>query len=151
MASLRSQPAASNLFTALAAAPKGCAGNLASMNRATVKDLLSCARWKIVWAAPPTRVYRLSAGILIDEDELGITADDEITRYNVLGQVDFRILDASGQQITGGSVDGFTAYSGTGTPVSTRAARQDARKRLMIILADKITARLLATSGEWRQ
>lgn len=99
---------------------------------------------------PDAPEYLFSAEIRVSEDELGITPADEITRYNVLGQVTFRVVDASGNQVTGGSVDSFTAYSGTGTPVSTRVAREDARDRLMVILADKIVARLLSTSGDWR-
>ena len=99
---------------------------------------------------PDTPEYLFTADIRVSEDELGITPADEITRYNVLGQVTFRVVDATGDQVTGGTVDSFTAYSGTGTPVSTRVAREDARDRLMVILADKIVARLLSTSADWR-
>jgi LPS-assembly lipoprotein len=33
--------------------------------------------------------------------------------------------------------------------VGTLAAEEDARERLMILLADQIVAQLLATAGEW--
>ncbi|MEL6168793.1 MAG: LPS assembly lipoprotein LptE [Pseudomonadota bacterium] len=100
---------------------------------------------------PTAPIYGLSADIFVDEDELGITPADQITRVNVLGAVNYRLVElATGTQATGGRATGFTSYSATGTPVSTRSARRDARERLMVILADRIVSELLATSPDWR-
>jgi LPS-assembly lipoprotein len=41
-------------------------------------------------------------------------------------------------------VDNFTGYSATGTTVATQASKQDAEKRLMVILAEQIITRLYA-------
>ncbi len=95
--------------------------------------------------------YRLTAEIRVGERRLGITAAEEITRFQILGQVNFQLLDqSSGDVVTNGRVDSFTSYSATDTAFATRAAQIDARERLMVVLADQVVARLLATSGDWR-
>lgn len=95
--------------------------------------------------------YRLKAEIRLEEDELGITTGQEITRYEVLGQVRFAVIDlATGDEVTKGVVENFTSYSATDTAFATRSAQRDARERLMVLLADQIVARLLLTAGEWR-
>lgn len=100
---------------------------------------------------PASPAYALSADIFVIEQELGITSDQEITRYNVLGRARFALRDtATGTIATSGEVDSFSSYSATGTPFATQTAQRDAEDRLMVILADQIVARLLATSGEWR-
>ncbi len=100
---------------------------------------------------PDVPTYRLSASIAIDEDELGITLDQTITRFNVVGEVTYTLTDAStGTAIASGTASSFTSYSATGTTVATLSAQRDARERLMVILADQITAELLATSSDWR-
>lgn len=100
---------------------------------------------------PDAPVYRLAAEIQLEEDELGITTGQEITRYEVLGRVRFRLIDlATGDIATRGVVENFTSYSATDTAFATRSAQRDARERLMVALADQVVARLLATSGEWR-
>ncbi|MEL6518980.1 MAG: hypothetical protein AAFQ39_14775, partial [Pseudomonadota bacterium] len=81
----------------------------------------------------------------------GITPDQEITRFNVLGRVRFALFDlTSGDLVTNGEVSNFTSYSATGTPFATQTARQDARDRLMGVLADQVVARLLVTAEDWR-
>ena len=100
---------------------------------------------------PDEPVYRLSAEIQLEEDELGITTGQEITRYEVLGRVRFALIDlASGDTVTTGRVENFTSYSATDTAFATRSAQRDARERLMVALGDQIVARLLATAGDWR-
>ena len=76
-----------------------------------------------------------------------ITASNEITRYSLVGKVDYTLrAKSSGQIVASGSVDNFTGYSATGSTVETLAAERDARARLMVILADQITTRLYATA-----
>lgn len=95
--------------------------------------------------------YRLTSELALDEEELGITPDQVISRYQLVGRARFTLVDlATRKVVTQGSVDTFTSYSGTGTPFATRTARRDARDRLMVALADQVVARLLATAGDWR-
>lgn len=100
---------------------------------------------------PQAPVYRLSASIALEEDELGILQDQTITRYNVVGEAAYTLTEIStGIAVTSGVASSFTSYSATGTTVATLSAQRDARERLMVILADQITAELLASSSEWR-
>ena len=94
--------------------------------------------------------YRFSASLAIEDEGAGITQDQVITRFRVLGRADFTVTDlATGARLTSGTVSNFTGYSATSTTVATRSVAQDARERLMVVLADQIVARLLVTSGEW--
>ena len=99
---------------------------------------------------PETPDYALGFVLELDEDELGITPSQTITRYSLIGRARFTLTDlASDTVVVSGEVDNFTSYAATGTTVSTLTAERDAYGRLMIILADQIVARLLATSQDW--
>ena len=65
--------------------------------------------------------------------------DGTISRYNVSGRVDWRLTRLiDGTELLTGSERGFTGYSATSTTVATISARRDARRRLMVILADRV-------------
>lgn len=99
---------------------------------------------------PEAPRYGLSATILIEEEGAGITPEQVITRFRLLGTVDFALTDiATGEVVTRGRVSNFTGYSTTGNTVAVRAAAADAARRLMRILADQIVSRLLITAPEW--
>ena len=89
--------------------------------------------------------YGLGLTIATVEDGLAINALGDITRYNLLGVVDYALRDTSGGAVvTSGRVENFTGYSATGSTVATLAAERDALERLMVILGDQIIARLFA-------
>jgi len=93
----------------------------------------------------PAPRYSLGFRLNVEEDSLGVTPAGEITHYNVLGTVDFGLTDSeTGTDLISGSVTSFTSYAATGDTVSTLASRRDAYRRLMTILADGITGRILA-------
>ena len=86
----------------------------------------------------------LTADIRVSEDAVGVLPDGEISRYNVLGQVDWRLIrEADGTEVARGREKSFTSYSATSTTVATTFAQRDARRRLMVILADRIVTDLL--------
>jgi LPS-assembly lipoprotein len=92
--------------------------------------------------------YDLAYTITTEAVGVGITTENEITRYNLKGVVDYALTDrATGARVTRGRVQTFTAYSATGSTVAGLAAEEDAAYRLMRILADQITARLIAASA----
>ncbi|SES04782.1 LPS-assembly lipoprotein [Tranquillimonas rosea] len=106
--------------------------------------------------------YQMSAVIGLDQDGLGVTPDQEITRYQLRGQVTYALEHTpSGDTVTEGAVNSFTSYSApvftadrgaiAGNTVSVLSAEEDAVDRLMVILADQIVAELLATAPEWRR
>ncbi|MGB7240643.1 MAG: LPS assembly lipoprotein LptE [Sulfitobacter sp.] len=91
--------------------------------------------------------YTLALKITSSNQGLAIDAAGTTTRYNLVGQADYVLKDtATGQVVTSGKVNNFTGYSATSSTVSALAAERDAQRRLMIILADQIVARLLATA-----
>lgn len=91
--------------------------------------------------------YRLGFVLNLSEDELGILPDQTITRYNVLGEASFTLTHVESEEVvTSGKVRNFTSYAATGTTVSTLTAERDAYERLMVILADQIVTRLLASA-----
>ncbi len=95
--------------------------------------------------------YRLGSELSYTEEELGITSDQVITRYQLVGGARFTLTEIATQEIVAtGRVNSFISYSGAGTPVASRAARRDAEERLMVALADQVVSRLLATAGDWR-
>lgn len=94
-------------------------------------------------ATSPT--YGLALTIQTEERPLAIDPEGNTRRFNLLGSVDFALRDLrDGTVLTSGKVDNFTGYSATGTTVATLAAQTDAQDRLMNILAEEITTRLIA-------
>ncbi|TKW66444.1 MAG: hypothetical protein DI616_10840 [Paracoccus denitrificans] len=86
--------------------------------------------------------YRLTTASVAQ----GITPDEVTTRYSLNGTADFALTDiASGQVVTQGRVSSFTSYSAVGTTIATLSSERDAHERLMVMLADQIVTRLLAT------
>ncbi len=91
--------------------------------------------------------YGLSYAIDLEESPIAISANNVTTRYNLLGEITYALRDlGTGEVLTSGKVENFTSYSASGTTVATQAAERDAQTRLMTILADQITTRLIAAS-----
>jgi LPS-assembly lipoprotein len=87
----------------------------------------------------------LNADIRIGEDPVGYLPDGTISRYNVIGEVDWRLVNtADGEIRLSGSERSFSSYSATSTTVATIFAQRDAQSRLMIGIADRIVADILA-------
>ncbi len=94
--------------------------------------------------------FGLAIDLRLEEDDLAITQEQEILRYNIIGRANFTIYDLNTKEaLYQSAANSFTSYAATGTNVSTAAAEQDAYDRLMVILADQITTRLIASSGSW--
>ena len=76
-----------------------------------------------------------------------ITVENVVTRYSLVGKVKYSLVRLSDDRVVNsGTVENFTGYSATGSTVDTLAAERDARERLMTILADQITARIVSTT-----
>ncbi len=94
--------------------------------------------------------FRLAYRISVSEERGAATPQRTASRVRLLGAVEFTVTrSADGGTATTGRVEHFTAYSTTETPLATRAAAEDAERRLMVILADQIVMRLLATAPRW--
>lgn len=96
---------------------------------------------------PDNAQLTLTVALALDEQPVGVSTGQDITRYTLRGSADYALADLSGALVDSGTVRSFTSYSATGTSVSTLAAERDARDRLAIILADQILSRaMLAVS-----
>jgi LPS-assembly lipoprotein len=96
---------------------------------------------------PEAPRYALAYAISTDEEALAIDGSNNITRWNVDGAVDWALRPVgapAAEPLLRGEEASFASYSATGSPVATLASARDARRRLMVILADRIVARLLA-------
>lgn len=92
--------------------------------------------------------YKLSYDIDTEQKSVGITQDQETTRYHVTGSIEYALSDAmTNAVITDGKVSSFTAYSATGSTVSAITAPRDAHARLMTLLGDQIITRIAAQVG----
>jgi LPS-assembly lipoprotein len=93
--------------------------------------------------------YDLTFTITTQAVGVGITTENEISRFNLRGVVNYTLTErATGARVTGGKVQSFTAYFTTGSTVAVLAAEEDAATRLMRILADQIVARLVAATAK---
>jgi LPS-assembly lipoprotein len=98
-----------------------------------------------IFAQPVDPKYLLTVSTETDENAVGITPDQEITRYHVTGVAAFTLVNIKdGQTAASGEARSFTAYSATGSTVSSVTATRDAYGRLMSILADQISAQIHA-------
>ena len=99
---------------------------------------------------PETPRYRLSLVVRQTSDVTGITADELVSRRNVIAEVDYALTEiASGEVVRRGTVENFTGYSATSTTVATQVGAQNAIERLMTLLADRIYYELAATADAW--
>lgn len=94
--------------------------------------------------------YGLAYAISSYTTGVAITTSWAITRYQLVGRVDYSLRDlATGKQLTQGNTNSFVSYSAAGTPVSTLTDEEAANTRLMTILADQVVAQLVATASRW--
>ncbi|SHJ02245.1 LPS assembly lipoprotein LptE [Wenxinia saemankumensis] len=91
---------------------------------------------------PDAPRYALSVTIGVEREATAFARDAGYTRFTLLGEAGYRLVEGSAL-IAEGSVDGFTAYSATASTVATGTARDDAERRLAILLADQILNRLI--------
>lgn len=91
----------------------------------------------------------LSVDLNIGSKGLAITTDGSITRYKLSGSAKFTIRLLDGGLAAQGDVRAFTAYNATDATYATRVAEQDARRRLIVTLADKIITDMAITSEIW--
>ena len=88
---------------------------------------------------------RYDLGFDLDTEVVGLAIDgsNNITRFNLEGRLDWALL-SDGATVREGRETAFTSWSATGSTISTLESERDARRRLMVILADRVVARLLA-------
>lgn len=93
--------------------------------------------------------YVLSTALAITETPLAISSNQDINRYNLVGEATWALRSRNDDAVLfQGTVDTFTSYSALGTTVATLEAERDARERLAIALADLIVTQLMIRAAE---
>ena len=101
---------------------------------------------------PEAPTYALRYTIQKRSEGVGITPEAETTRFNVFGGIQYSLVEfGTDREVTSGFVENFTGYSATRLIVSTQSVERNASERLMVILADQVVAKLLATASDWRK
>ncbi len=78
----------------------------------------------------------------------GLLPDGGSARDRFQGRATWRLVGPSGAALAEGVAEGFSGFTTAGPAVSVRAAEADARERLVVLLADRIAARLLLLPPE---
>ncbi len=99
---------------------------------------------------PEAAAYRLSYQITTSRVDLAVTTEGSILRYNIVGTVVWALSDvASGATLASGTAESFTGSAATLATISAQTAEDDARQRLMRILADQVVTKLIAGVAGW--
>ena len=77
------------------------------------------------------------------EDNIVVSTAQEISRYSLIGELEYSLTDNNGVILNRQTAKSFTGYSATGTTVATQRAQRDAYDRLMVILAEQVSSALL--------
>lgn len=98
----------------------------------------------------PDPAYRLAYTLSTRTETAAASPTRSASRIRLIGTATLSVHDAAtGAELASDRVEAFTAYSTTDTPLATRAAAEDAERRLMAMLADQAAMRLLATATRW--
>lgn len=129
-------------------AAQGLMGAVRAADPKDQRDHAFVGRIEDRFGRPGVALFELGYGIMTRSEAVAITGEGAITRFNLVGTVDWTLDRRSdGLRLAGGSEGSFTSYSATGSTVAGLTAKMDAERRLMVILADQVVARVIATSG----
>lgn len=92
---------------------------------------------------PDGAAYHLDYRLAVASLAQAITPNEVTRRYSLNGTAVFTLRQGD-QVVARGQVSNFTSYSTTGTTIATLSAEQDARRRLMRMLADQVVTQILA-------
>lgn len=82
--------------------------------------------------------YRLRVVLIEPRSELGLRRDDVTQRINYSVVASFRLTDGNDAQITAGTSFFSTSFEISSSPFATVSARQDARDRILELIAQDI-------------
>ena len=110
----------------------------------TVQQVASRLGFRKITGGPPrTSLPTIEVEIQDANGTLVSTASGDITRYNLIGRVRYRLIRQSDEAVLAdGKVENFAGYSASGSTVDTLSAERDAVRRLMVILADQLVTAL---------
>ncbi len=95
----------------------------------------------------PDPDFRLTYAISTRRVDLAVDTSGSILRYNLIGTVTWQLRDAAtGKVLAEGREQNFAGSAATEATIPAQAAEDDARQRLMVILADQVVTKLVATA-----
>ena len=85
-----------------------------------------------------------SLSVSYDVTSKGLGSLGSITRYNLIGNANFRLVEiSSGSLIIGDKLKTFTSYSASSQTLATETAARAAQDRLMRAIADQISTSII--------
>ena len=95
-------------------------------------------------------LYLIKYEINVTPKSLTISKDNDVTRYILNGDTDFKIINKLSKKVVyENSISSSVAYSSTAGTHATSIAERDANVRLSWDMADRIVTLLLITVEEW--
>jgi len=103
-------------------------------------------------AAAPTHLLAIVLGF--DQVGVAITEDDVTSRFDVVGVADWRLTEIGAETPAlaeaARAVTGYSApSSATTSSFAILSAREDAERRLAVLLADRIAQRIAVAADDW--
>jgi LPS-assembly lipoprotein len=87
--------------------------------------------------------YALETTLRFDQRETAITVDADVTRYDILGAAEYRLIPTgAAEPVLTGAVEAVSAYTTLAAPYATAVAERDARRRVAEALAVKVQGAL---------
>ena len=100
--------------------------------------------------APGPDAFELSYALSLREQTLARVRGIGESRGQVAGTLRYQIRKPGAAGVLqSGTLRNFAGYSRSSTPLANRAAQEDARRRLMRMLADDLVAELILTASNW--
>lgn len=94
-------------------------------------------------------VYLLENATKLEESGIAITQASDVTRYRVLGETDWRLINReTGEVMIEDKASAFTGFDATSSAFSVRAARKAAEDRLATELAELTISAISAYLSE---
>ena len=87
--------------------------------------------------------YTLRTETDLSSRGLGIGADAIVSRFQIEVEVDYAVVDSSGESVITGQVTGQASYDLSSSPYASLASEQDAEERAARMAADRLTAHLV--------
>ncbi len=102
------------------------------------------------FGSPVSARFSVSVELMIEEEELVLTATTAVIRYTLDGIAKITVTDSlTGESVFSDRLRDTAGYTGTSETLVTKVSEKDARYRLVTALADKIILRLTSTAESW--
>ena len=103
---------------------------------------------------PQAATHRLVVDLEFDTTGVALTRESVTTRFDVVGRANFALVPVDGgPPVLGDELRAVSGVSAPDLPSATafavESATRDARRRLAVMLADRILMRLAIEAGEW--